>query len=392
MATRYVGNPAPAEIAIMSDMPLLILGASVRAAAFSALRAGLQPWGIDLFRDTDLQAVCSTVALPPHGYPEALVTAARQAPPGPWMYTGGMENRPEIIRQIARQRPLWGNRVASLRKVRSPRFLARLFASASIPHPAIRFQADRLFGQRRWLLKPRLGAGGAGIQFWQDGTLPRRPVFFQEFIDGESCSAVYVGDGSRCHLLGITRQLVGEPWLHAAPFHYCGSIGPSPVGPAGKRAFRHLGEVLTKHCELRGLFGVDCLLRDGVPWPIEVNPRYTASVEVVEYASGKSALALHRRVFAPTGAKPQAAEKERGVIGKAILFAPAALTFPVRGPWRGRVDPSVLPEFADIPPAGQLIRAGQPILTFFAHASSEGECLDRLRKTAAALDQRLFGQ
>jgi len=27
-----------------------------------------------------------------------------------------------------------------------------------------------------------------------------------------------------------------------------------------------------------------CILRDGVPWPVEINPRYTASVEVLEYA------------------------------------------------------------------------------------------------------------
>jgi predicted ATP-grasp superfamily ATP-dependent carboligase len=376
----------------MSDAPLLIIGASARAAAFSALRAGLQPWGIDRFHDTDLQAVCRTVPLPPASYPQALVIAARQAPPGPWLYTGGMENRPEIIRQIARERPLWGNSAATLRKVRSPRVLARLFASAGLPHPAVRFGAAPLSARRRWLVKPRLGAGGAGIQFWQGGPLRRRPHFFQEFIDGDPCSAVYVGDGERCQLLGITRQLVGWPWLHAAPFHYCGSIGPWQVGSATKRAFQHIGAVLTRHCQLRGLFGVDCMLRDGVPWPIEVNPRYTASVEVVEFATGISALALHRRAFDPASAKPQAAGKIEGVIGKAILFAPAALTFPPRGPWQRRVDPFAIPDFADIPPAGQLIRTGRPVLTFFARAATEAECLDRLRKTAAALDRRLFGR
>ncbi len=36
-----------------SPQHLLIFGASARAAAFSALRAGLQPWCADLFADAD---------------------------------------------------------------------------------------------------------------------------------------------------------------------------------------------------------------------------------------------------------------------------------------------------------------------------------------------------
>ena len=42
---------------------------------------------------------------------------------------------------------------------------------------------------------------------------------------------------------------------------------------------------------LAGWFGVDFILRDGIPWPVEINPRYTASVEIHELASGRSLLA-----------------------------------------------------------------------------------------------------
>lgn len=370
---------------------LLIVGASVRAAAFSALRAGLRPCAIDLFNDTDLQAACSTIPLPPAGYPHALPVAARRAPPGPWMYTGGMENRPSIVRQISRDRPLWGNDATTLRKVRSPRFLARLFADAAIPFPALRFDPIRLAARRRWLIKPRGGAGGVGIRFWDGGALPRRPIFFQEFIEGEPCSAVYVGDGRQAHLLGVTRQLVGESWLHAQPFHYCGSVGPLQLGAATVRAFQRVGRVLTKHCQLLGLFGVDCVLRDGIPWPIEVNPRYTASVEVLEHATGVPALELQRQVFEGGRAKPQAAENRAGFVGKAILFAAKELTFPGVGPWQRRVDPHQLPEFADIPPGGQRIATNRPILTCFARAKTVANCLVRLQKTAADLDRTLFG-
>src|SRR5437660_693977 len=86
---------------------LLIVGASARAAAFSALRAGLEPWCLDQFADADLCARCPAVLVRPRLYPRGLVALARKAPPGPWLYTGGLENRPRLVRRLTRERPLW---------------------------------------------------------------------------------------------------------------------------------------------------------------------------------------------------------------------------------------------------------------------------------------------
>ena len=38
--------------------------------------------------------------VPLDAYPQALVTALREGPPGPVMYTGGLENYPNLIAQI----------------------------------------------------------------------------------------------------------------------------------------------------------------------------------------------------------------------------------------------------------------------------------------------------
>jgi predicted ATP-grasp superfamily ATP-dependent carboligase len=110
---------------------------------------------------------------------------------------------------------------------------------------------------------------------------------------------------------------------------------------------------------------------------VEVNPRYTASVEVLEYATGLPALALHHGT------------------GKAVLFARQALRFPRRGPWAEvlRAPPPVeeMPPFADLPGADQPIEAGRPVLTLFARGDSLAECEARLRETAAELDRWLYG-
>src|SRR5262249_32131262 len=247
--------------------------------------------------------------------------------------------------------------------------------------------------------RPGGGGGGGGSRRWT-GELRasdrRQSVYLQEYIDGDSCSAVYVGAGPDTRLLGVTQQLVGETRLHAKPFQYCGSIGPLELKPPAQAVFERLGRALAIGCGLRGLFGVDCVLADGVPYPVEVNPRYTASVEVLEYATGTPALALHCAAFDSSTCIPQAPSASRWpkVIGKAILFARQGLVFPEEGPWmavlRQPSDIWDLPAFADIPHPGQRIEAGRPILTVFASAASVAAGRDRLWTVVAELENGLY--
>ncbi|WP_217551268.1 ATP-grasp domain-containing protein, partial [Pantoea sp. GbtcB22] len=72
----------------------------------------------------------------------------------------------------------------------------------------------------RWLRKPLKSGGGLGIRFSKPGESASPHHYFQEFIDGTPMSALYGGTT----LLGVTEQLIGEPWLHATPFAYCGNI------------------------------------------------------------------------------------------------------------------------------------------------------------------------
>jgi predicted ATP-grasp superfamily ATP-dependent carboligase len=391
---------------------LLILGASARAAAFSALRAGFRPWCADLFADADLQAACPALQLQAGRYPEAFLDYIAAEPTGPWMYTGGLENRPGLVRRLAEHRRLWGNDAPVLRIVRRPQIIARLLAAAGLPCPAVHLRAADVPPHGRWLVKPRRGAGGRGISLWTGVCIGHRPsqLYFQEYVEGDSCAAVYVANADGVRLLGVTRQLVGEMWLHVAPFHYCGSVGPIDLPSTLRSAIEQMGNALVSNDalrpdqSLRGLFGVDFILRDGVPWPVEVNPRYTASVEILEYARGLPALALHASAFdsdaSPLFVPPITGAE--GVMGKAILFACAPLTFPEQGPWMpvlrqlaGAASATRSwepPAFADIPHAGQQIEAGRPILTFFARAASEAGCIEALRRIAADLDRRLFGR
>jgi len=394
---------------------LLILGASVRAAAFSALRAGRRPWCVDLFADADLRRHCPARRLAGR-YPGGFAAVLETAPQAPWMYTGGLENYPSLVQRLAELRPLWGNNGPVLRWVRDPFFLAEVLRAEGLACPAVRTKGAPVAG--RWLSKPLRGAGGAGVCFADrtpaakidtqarsasDGmpspeVIPslalracvplsdraQAATFLQEYIEGESWGAIYAANGPEVRLLGATLQLVGEPWTHAAPFHYCGSIGPLQPAAELRAQMERLGQALVSRCGLRGLFGIDGIVRDGVFWPVEVNPRYSASVEVLEYATGMKALAS-----APTEGE------SGGIVGKAILFARHNGWFPERGPWLAaleQTDPiGCLPRFADIPDPGQTLVQGRPVLTFFARADSPGDCRSELQRLGTALDREVFG-
>jgi predicted ATP-grasp superfamily ATP-dependent carboligase len=299
------------------------------------------------------------------------------------MYTGALENHPDLIDAIAAERPLWGNPGQVLRQVRQPMNVLKVLRDHGLPCPAVRLEPPESTDDRSWLVKPLHGAGGHGVRFWN----PRQPhssdVFYQEWIDGEAVSSFHFATDQATHCIGVSRQLVGLAWLHARPFRYCGSIGPLPLPQDTLAKFACLGEVLWKSFNLRGFFGIDAILRDGEIWLVEINPRFTASAEIYHRSLKQSLFDVSAidPVFTP------------GFWGKAIWFAPHDCIFPAEGPWLSTLrQPLSVTEydFADIPRAGTSINKGQPILTFFTQGASIDACLWQLRQSAVDLDRCLL--
>lgn len=376
-----------------SPQSVVILGADVRAAAYSAARAGLSPWCADLFGDRDLRRLCPATAIPREQYPEGFDEILRSAPPGPWMYTGGLENYLRLIERWSRDRPLWGNPHAVVKQVRDPFDWTQRLRTSGIPCPQVKRAGETLDSQFQWLVKPLRGAGGSGIAFAESSRpVPPHREFFQEFIKGESQSALFVADGTNCRLLGVSRQLVGESWLHAARFSYCGSVGPLGLSETACRAWERIGTELTRWAGIRGLLGVDAIVRDGLPWPVEINPRYSASLETWELATGQSALALHQEVFATGQLSAQCPMSIREIVGKAVLYAPTRIEMPEGGPWDESLTEPIklwaVPRFADISGAGTVFEPGQPVMTVFAARTSVAACEAGLRAAAAGLFTR----
>jgi uncharacterized protein len=108
-----------------------------------------------------------------------------------------------------------------------------------------------------------------------------------------------------------------------------------------------------------------------VPWPIEVNPRFSASMELLERGANLSLFSLHAEACAgrlPEGPTPSL---ER-LHGKAIVFARRPVTPRATNHWL--MDSSV----ADIPRAGEPIARGRPICTVFATGGDAQDCIGSL--------------
>src|SRR5260370_1930565 len=173
----------PGKSDIRGCQTVFILGASTRAAAHSAIRAGFSPICADLFADADLRTCARVIEVV--DYPRGLIAAAAAAPAVPWMYTGGLENHPGLVARILASRPLWGNGPDVLHRIRDPWYVRHLLDEAGLPSLDVWPRHSAPPGaDGRWMIKPLHGAAGRGIRIW-DRQLPsctalREAHYFQE--------------------------------------------------------------------------------------------------------------------------------------------------------------------------------------------------------------------
>jgi uncharacterized protein len=367
---RFVDEPASADLQRAhrgSAEPLTIIGASVRAAAQSARRASFAPIAGDLFADVDLRETCLATRI--EDYPQGLERVLDGHQSGGWMYTGALENYFDLIERWSAMRPLYGNPAEVLHRVRDPLQVADSLRRAGLTCPAVSLSCDHVPRDGSWLRKPLRSAGGRRIAHWNnDAAEPvDYPMYFQQFVAGTPYAAVYVATRGNATLLGVTRQLIDN-----ASFRYVGSIGPISSTGLLREVFTNIGQELATEFELVGLFGVDALVNATGVWPVEVNPRYTASVEVLERALGINAITLHMtacREGTLPGHLPPSASR---VAGKTIYFAENDFT--IDEDLRNVID-----NLADVPAVGTLIRKREPVVTVLREANDETAVLRTLQ-------------
>lgn len=369
-------------------MNLVILGATARAAVWSALRAELVPFATDLFADQDLKAVARSVLVGRDQFPRSLVDAADTFPDAPWIYTGPLENHPELVDSLSRRRTLWGADAVTLSRVRDPIEVARVLRAAGLAVPEVQVgDPSGLPRDGSWLRKPIASAGGVGVRLHAADECATSAEYSQRLVSGENLAALFVGTKSLAALAGVTYQWLGRG---DDPFVYRGSLGPVTLPAPVLERIHSLGEAIRVGFGLVGLFGVDLILdAAGTPWPVEINPRYTASVEVLELAHEVSLLDAHRSACMGEDlpSRLSAPSTCRRFVGKEVVYASGNCVFqheipiPVWDP----AEPWRIPPHADLPAPGTHFRADDPVLTLLASGADLAACTENLAERRAML-------
>ncbi len=353
---------------------VILIGASARAAAWSACRAGFLPIAIDQFADADLQTIAnvlpwSTWTAPDaslDGLPRVAVSdhvLAQRPPDSPTARWFGPEN-------WAAARDL-----SPLQKVGLPWLPSRILM-ATTPWPE----------EGTWFVKPIVSGGGHQVFRWTAG-MPRPassgPLLIQAAATGTPCSAIFLASRGQAELIGVTRQLIGQATGALDPYAYHGSIGPIEISATAREVLHRIGNVLAP--TQRGLFGVDFQWDGRTLWPVEINPRYTAAVELLEWATRRALFGEH--VLACGGEIPPTPPNSlrhtaQTVVGKLILYARNTFHTPDPSRWLRTRHPWSLPFVADLPQASTHFAPGMPLCTVYATGANPVDVELKLKRRA----------
>jgi predicted ATP-grasp superfamily ATP-dependent carboligase len=372
---------------------ILVIGLSTRAIAESAVRAGYEIVTLDYFGDRDQASLVENLSLMRHFQlpfsAEGLLRASRQIACPEFVYISNLENHPEVVDDLARKRRCLGNPSQVLDRVRNWRTLQDFCHRNAIPFPTTLLPGEETACDTAysWLLKPLRGGGGHGIRPWSGESLDEFH-FLQRFLPGQPASAAFVADGQRCVVLGLTEQLIGNYELGASGFTWCGNILPLSL-PVQQRAavlqrVESIANQLTREFELQGINGIDLVISDSLEVHlIEVNPRYTASMELIEDAYGLNVFSLHIEALA--GRLPEWSLVEQMSSpwrAKGIVYAGQSVTIPNTDTWFAS-------SRRDIPFRGDQIAAGHPICTVLSKGTNRAGCWKNLTDGAGLVRREI---
>ncbi len=297
---------------------LLVVGIDATSVSLSASRAGYEVFGVDYFGDLDLKKHCKeSTSLREQGIfsgsrdfsskenmHDLVMIAGRVASEHEVdgiLLTSGLEDYPDILVELQDLSDIIGNRPETMERARDWEFLFREMRRRGILYPETEItktleeakKAARDIGYPI-VLKPSRGSGGIGISLartskelekkYRCNAMGDEEMLIQEFIHGINASASVVATDAETSILCLTEQLIGDQKLgQRKPFGWCGNIVPLDAPAEMVKESIESAKMIVEGLGLVGSNGVDFILSNsGLPYIIEVNPRFQETIECVE--------------------------------------------------------------------------------------------------------------
>jgi predicted ATP-grasp superfamily ATP-dependent carboligase len=255
--------------------------------------------------------------------------------------------------------------------VRSPKHFFSSLDRLGLAYPEVRWEPP---GDQQapygWLSKRSGSEGGSEVRRAPSPsashslTAPDR--YYQHRVPGTSCSALFIANGADARLIGVNILSVDSSDA-TRPFRFAGARTGNPLDHALFNTLQTYVLALTQAFALRGINSLDCVLRGGQVWLLELNPRISATLSLYDADYPEGLVARHI-----AGCRGYAlGETHRTTAARAfrILYARRPGAIPAQPAWPAWS--------ADRPRGGTKLRAGQPICSIAAE-SQEHAALDGL--------------
>jgi len=397
---------------------LLVIGIDVVPLAASARRVGYQVCAVDYFGDQDLKRLCresrsivkqrigkTCGQLEKDFSPEALLQLAkdlqRRVEVDAVLLSSGLEDSPDVLFELNDLIPILGNPPNVVKKVRDKMKFFQELEHLGIPHPETAITENLEEARKEAknigypvLVKPSKGFGGAGIrkakgpeeleQAFRDASRLDENILIQEYVSGIAASASLISSVNGAIVLTLNEQLLGMPEMgQREPFGYCGNVVPLQVNKAVVGRCKGMVERVASHFNLVGSNGIDFVIsREGVPYVIEVNPRFQGTLECVEKTLDVNIVKAHVEACVQ-GKLPTLEKSPSAFCVRLILFAPQRSVVP---------DLSVFKEVRDIPLPRVIIEEGEPVCSIMVDGANRNSSLREARMIAESIRKLLQPQ
>ena len=352
---------------------VLIAGFATRHVAQSAQRAGYRVCAVDHFCDQDLNWYTDDRIRFDEldDLPDAVMEMSARHRFDMLVVTSGAEDIRSSI-------PICGTSPKKVQKYLDKLEIQHFFEELHIPVPSL--AKDNEYPA---FLKPCRGAGGwrnaivhsgAEETVWES-LYPGVPYVRQQVACGIPASVCCVTDGKTAKAIATNEQLLRG--TAGAEFGFSGSVTPCSH-PKAKLMIGY-AEKIAAASGCAGTVGIDFLIGEDVV-AIELNPRFQATVETVEMATGCNLFAFH--TAACNGTLPIRIQAITRHAARKILFADRNMT--ISTDLR-----NLAPMVADIPWPGTELEKDQAVVSVFGTGMSRAEALASLDKNITTVRQYL---
>jgi uncharacterized protein len=352
---------------------VLVAGFATRHVAQSAFHAGYSVYAVDHFCDQDLNWYTKDRIRfeDLENLPDAIEEMCHRYQFDMLVVTSGAED-------LATGIPLFGTSGEKVARFLDKLDMQHFFEDLGVPVAGL-----AQTGKFPAMIKPRHGAGGwrntivkdeREITAWKE-LYPEIPYILQLVVDGRPASVCCVADGTRARAVAVNEQILRGGSTSA--FGFCGSVTPYEY-PLNRHMIA-IAETIAASSGCTGTVGID-FVAGKEPVAIEINPRFQATVDTVETATGCNLFQLH--INACRGILPEVTPHPAKYAARGILFADRDMM--IRSDLR-RLSPII----ADIPWPDTFLEKGQAITSVFGWGGTREAALALLDKNIKMVQQYL---